>query len=132
MRPALLLLVVSAVAAVAACGASAGGRTPIVFGITGGNAIPYRVTIQPGGNVRVSSGWKVRRQIRPARMRQLRREIQHAHLASSICTNSLPDFATRFVRLGDRRYAVRGECEVPFNRVFGDLTKAVALRARRS
>jgi hypothetical protein len=131
MRPVLLLLVVSA-AAVAACGASAGGETPVVFGITGGNAVPYRVTIQPSGSVQVSRGWKARRQIRPARARQLRREIQHAHLASSICTNSLPDFATRFIRLGDRRYAVRGECEVPFNRVFDDLTKAVVLRARRS
>jgi len=132
MRQALLLLAVSVAAAVAACPASASGSTPIVFGITGGNALPYRVTIQPNGTVRLRGpAWRVRRQIRPAQVRRLRREIQRAHLATSTCTNSLPDFGTRFIRLGDHRFAVRGECEVPFNHVFGDLENAVALRARR-
>jgi hypothetical protein len=131
VRPALLFVAVFVAAAVAACGASASGRTPIVFGVTGGNVIGYRVTIQPNGSVRVrGSRWKVRGQIRPSRVRQLRREIQHAHLATSTCPGSLPDFATRFIRLGDHRYAVRGECEVPFSRVFKDLEAAVALRAR--
>jgi hypothetical protein len=131
MRPALLLLAVVLAAAVAACGASAAGRTPIVFGVTGGNVIGYRVTIQPNGSVRVRGSRRtVRRQIRPARVRQLRREIQHANLATSTCVGSLPDFATRFIRLGDRQFAVRGECEVPFNHVFNDLEKTVASRAR--
>jgi hypothetical protein len=65
-------------------------------------------------------------------VRRLRREIQHAHLATSTCAGSLPDFVTRFIRVGDRRYAVRGECEVPFNRVFHDLETAVGLLAKAS
>lgn len=133
MRPAVLFLGVFVVAAVAACGASASGRTPIVFGVAGGNVIPYRLTIQPNGSVRLRGrGWKFRKQIRPAQVRRLRGEIQHAHLATSTCTGSLPDFATRFIRVGDRRYAVRGECEVPFNHVFHDLETAVRLRAKAS
>jgi hypothetical protein len=131
VRVALLLLALSVAAAVAACGAGAAGRTPIVFGATGGNVIGYRVTIQPNGSVRVRGRpWKFRRQVRPARVRRLRREIQRAHLATSTCTGSLPDFATKYIRLGDRRYAVRGGCEVPFTRVFNDLVAAVRLRAR--
>jgi hypothetical protein len=131
MRRTLLILALAVAAAVAACGARAAGSTPIVFGTTGGNLIGYQVTIESGGTVHLRGPrWRFRRHIRPARVRELRREIRHAKLASSICANSLPDFATRFIRLGDRRFAVRGECEAAFNRVFGDLEKAVALRPR--
>jgi hypothetical protein len=129
VRPVILLLAALA-AAVAACGASAGGGTPIVFGTTGGNVIGFHVTIQPNGNVSVTGrGWKYRRQIRPARVRQLRRDIQDAHLASRACPGTLPDFASRFIRLGDRTYEVRGGCEQRFQRVFAALASAVALRA---
>ena len=41
-------------AALAACGSAAVTHMPIVFGITGGNIAPYRVSIQPNGSVRVS------------------------------------------------------------------------------
>lgn len=130
MRPALLFLAVLAVSAAAACGASAGGRTPIVFGTTGGNLIGYHVTIQPNGSVRVRGrGWKYRKQIRPAQVRQLRREIRHAHLATTVCAGSLPDFASKFVRVGGRTVQVRGGCEPRFQRVFRALVSAVALRA---
>jgi hypothetical protein len=129
MRPGLLLLVVLVVAAVGACGASAGGPTPIVFGTTGGNLIGYHVTIQPNGSVRLKGdGWRFRKQIRPARVRQLRREIQNAHLASRLCPGSLPDFASRFIRLDGRTFQVRGGCEQRFQRVFAALVSAVALR----
>jgi len=129
VRVVILLLALSVAAAVAACGASAAGPTPIGFGVTGGNLAGYRVTIEPNGSVRLrGEPLTFRRQIRPARVRQLRSEIQRAHLATAICAGSLPDFSTRYIRLGDRRFAVRGRCEVPFNRVFSDLEKAVALR----
>jgi hypothetical protein len=130
VRSALLFLAALVVAAAAACGASAGSRTPIVFGTTGGNLIGYHVTIQPNGGVRVrGEGWTARRQIRPARVRQLRREIQHAHLATTLCPGSLPDFASKFIRFSGRTVQVRGGCEQRFQRVFDALVSAVALRA---
>jgi hypothetical protein len=131
VRPALLFLAVLAVAAVAACGASAGGTTPIVFGTSGGNLIGYHVTIQPNGSVRVrGEGWSARKQIRPARVRQLWREIQHAHLVTTMCPGSLPDFASKLIRFGGRTAQVRGGCEPRFQRVYHALVSAVALRAR--
>jgi hypothetical protein len=130
VRLALLLLAVFAAAAVAAC-ANAGGRTPIVFGLTGGNAISYHVTIQPNGSVRASKGWRVRNQIPPRQVRSLRREIQNAHLATRMCAGTLPDFATSFIRLGARTVKLHGECEARFSRVYGDLEAAVKLRVGR-
>src|SRR5262249_55605421 len=129
VRVVLLLLALSVAAAVAACGASAAGPTPIGFGVTGGDPARDRLGIVPDGSgPRPRGPVTVRRHVRAARVRQLRSEIQRAHLATAICTGSLPDFSTRYIRLGDRRFAVRGRCEVPFNRVFSDLEKAVALR----
>jgi hypothetical protein len=116
------------VVATAACGASAAGEAPIVFGIAGGNVIPYRVTIQPNGRVRVT-GRKARRQIAPARVRQLRREIQRAHLASRRCAGVPPDVATQYIRLGGRRYVVHGGCEARFRHVWNDLLRTVRLRS---
>ena len=70
-------------AALTGCGSGATEHAPIVFGITGGNMVPYRVSIQPNGSVRVTgSGLASRRHVTPARVRNLQREIQQAHLAS--------------------------------------------------
>jgi hypothetical protein len=129
MRPVLLLAVV--VAAVAPSGAGAAGSTPIVFGLTGGNLVPYHVTIEPDGSVRVSKGWRVRKQILPSKARGLRREIRNAHLKTRMCAGTLPDFATSYIRLDGRTVKLHGECEARFTRVYDDLTAAVRLRHRR-
>ena len=118
-------------AALTACGAGAVGRAPIVFGITGGNMIPYRVSIQPNGSVRIrGSGRAARRQIPPARVQQLRTEIRRAHLAGLMCVGVLPDVAGRYIRLGRRTVTVHGDCEMSFESVWKDLVRAVGLRAR--
>jgi hypothetical protein len=130
VRLALLLPAVFAAAAVAAY-ANAGERTPIVFGLTGGNAMPYHVTIQPNGSVRAGRGWRVRKQIPPSRVQSLRREIQNAHLTTRMCAGTLPDIAANFIRLGGRTVTVHGECEPRFTHVYGDLAAAVKLRVRR-
>ena len=123
-----LLLAVVGAAAVAACGASAGSSTPIVFGLTGGNAVPYRVTIQPDGSVRATQGWSVRKRILPRQVRRLRSEIRNAHLTSRLCPGFLPDFATNYIRLDGRTVRVHGQCEQRFTRVYDDLLAAVKLR----
>ena len=124
-----MLLAVFAAAAVAACGASAGGSVPIVFGITGGNLVPYRVTIQPNGSIRASRGWSVRKEILPRQARRLRTEITNAHLTTRMCAGALPDFATNYIQFGGRTFKLHGRCEPRFSRVFGDLVVAVKLRA---
>jgi hypothetical protein len=130
VRPALLLAVVLALAA-AACGASAAGGNPIRFGLGGGNIFGYRVTIRPNGSVRIRGRPRrtVRREIAPVRVRQLRLEIQHAHLASRECLGALPDLASRYVGVGGRTVTVHGACEAGFNRVWNDLAQAVGIRA---
>jgi hypothetical protein len=128
MRAALLLAVV---VAVTACGgASAAGHTPIAFGITGGNLAPYHVTIQPNGSVRVRGSQRTsRRQIAPARVRRLRREIERAHLSSRRCGGVLPDIASRYVRAGGPTVTVHGGCDADFERVWNDLAQALGLRS---
>ena len=114
-----------------ACGGGAGAaaRGPIVFGITGGNVMEYRVSIQPNGSVGVKGAEASRRQIRPTQARRLRNEIRHANLRSVTCSGALPDFARRYVRLDGRTVTVHGSCEARFQRVWNDLAQAVGLHA---
>jgi hypothetical protein len=117
-----IAVVAAIVAMVTACGSSSTARGPIVFGVRGGNIAPYRVSIQPNGSVRVTGlQRRLRRRILPARVRQLRREIQQAHLSSRRCTGVLPDVASRYIGA----VTVHGDCEAQFARVWNDLAKAV-------
>jgi hypothetical protein len=120
------LLVLAAFApALAACGSTAAAHTPIVFGTTGGNIVPFRVTIQPNGGVRGRAEGSLGRQIPSARVGELTNEIQQAHLASRRCAGVLPDLASRYIRAGGRTVTVHGTCEPEFERVWNDLTRAV-------
>jgi hypothetical protein len=122
------VVLAASTAALAACGSAAVADTPIVFGITGGNIAPYRVSIRPNGSVRGSgSQGTVRRQIPPPRVRQLPHEIEQAHLASRSCPGSVPDVASQYIRVGGRTVTVHGGCEAQFRRVWGDLLQAVGL-----
>jgi hypothetical protein len=113
-------------AALSGCGAAAAAGTSIVFGISGGNIAPYRVSIQPTGIVKIrASLGSHRRRLAPARVRRLRSEIRQAHLESRRCSGVLPDIASRYIRVGSRTVTVHGGCERAFNRVWNDLTSAV-------
>jgi hypothetical protein len=113
----------------AACGAATtpAHQTPIAFGVTGGNVVGYRVSIQPDGTVRsTGSARVVRRQVATARLGQLRDEIEHAQLVSRSCPGVLPDIAGRYIRVGRSTVTVHGDCEAAFERVWSDLTRSVA------
>jgi hypothetical protein len=115
-------------AALIGCGLSAAAaHTSIGFGIRGGNISPYSVSIQPTGTIKIysSGGNHPRRRLAPARVRRLRAEIQQAHLTSRRCPGVLPDFASRYIRVGSRTVTVHGGCERSFNRVWNDLSRAV-------
>jgi hypothetical protein len=100
-----------------------------VFGVTGGNVVGHRVSITPDGSVRgTGSAHALRRRIATARLRQLRNEIEQAQLVSRRCPGVLPDLARRYIRVGRRTVTVHGDCEAGFERVWSDLTRAVAVR----
>ena len=124
----VLLLAVTGVLAITACGASAATRSrPIKFGLTGGNIAGYSVSIKPRGQVTIKRTQGVRhRKIAAKRVRRLGQEISGADFAKSrICAGSLPDMATEYIRLGTQTYRLRGRCEPRFQRVWRDLTHAV-------
>jgi hypothetical protein len=109
----------------AACGGSGEvTETPIVFGITGGNIAPYRVSIQPDGTVRGAG----HRQIPSAQVRRLQQEIEQAHLTSRRCNGTLADVASQYIRAGGRAVTVHGACEPSFERVWHDLAQAAGVR----
>jgi hypothetical protein len=118
------------VGSVVACGAATRPdhtSTRISFGITGGNVVGYRVSIQPDGSVRsTGSARAIRPRIATARFRQLRDEIEHAQLVSRSCPGALPDLARQYIRVGRRTVTVHGDCEPAFARVWTDLTRAVS------
>jgi hypothetical protein len=124
-----VVVLISIAAALAACGSTEVAQTPIVFGITGGNIAPYRVSIEPNGSVRAGGSSASARQISPARVRQLRLEIERADLASRRCAGTLPDIASRYIGFGGRTYVVHGGCEAGFERVWPDLQRAVGIRS---
>jgi hypothetical protein len=121
-----LVVLVAIIVSLAACGSTAVAQTPIVFGVTGGNIVPYRVSIQPDGSVRAGGTHaNPRRRISRARVRVLRLRIERADLASRSCPGVLPDIAGRYIRYGGRTVTVHGTCEPGFERVWNDLTRAV-------
>jgi hypothetical protein len=95
--------------------------------MAGGNFAPFSVSIQPTGTVKINTplGVRHRRRLTTTRVRQLRLEIQRAHLRSRRCPGVLPDVASRYIRVGSRLATVHGACDPAFNRVWNDLSRAV-------
>jgi hypothetical protein len=88
--------------------------------------VGYRVSIQSNGSVRsTGSARAIRRQIAASRLRQLRDDIEHAHLTSRSCPGALPDLARQYIRVGRRTITVHGDCEAGFERVWSELARAV-------
>jgi hypothetical protein len=124
----LLIFLVPLLLAGAACGASDPAHTPLVFGVGGGNMVPYRVTIQPNGVVRATGSVHPRRRHLPvSTVQRLRNEVLQAHLTSRDCQGTLPDVGRQYIRAGSRTWTVHGGCEKRFARAWGDLARAVGL-----
>lgn len=117
-----------AVGLAAAASATTRAR-PIQFGRSGGNGPQWAVSIGSGGTVTITtSGGPTRhRTITTARVRQLDREIQRAHLAKKrICAGSNPDFTSQYIRFAGHEFVLRGSCEPKFTRVWNDLAPLAA------
>jgi hypothetical protein len=74
-----IIVLAALLGGVCACGSSAASTTPhrIVFGVAGGNLVPYQVTIEPTGRVRSSGPLRPRvRQLSHAKVLSLSRLVR--------------------------------------------------------
>ena len=99
-----------------------------VFGREGGNVVPLRAVIYPGGRVVVNG--QPGRHLTRAKVTALRRYAaaqRFAQLPRRIeCPGVLPDIATLYVKVGRARTVTEhGSCNRRFNRVYAALAKAV-------
>ncbi len=120
---------------VCACGSSAASTTPhrIVFGIVGGNMVPFQVTIEPTGRIHASGPLEPgRRHLSHAKLVSLSRLVREdfsAGLKSRLCPGTNPDVGSEFVHAYGRTVRVHGGCEPRFSRLWSTLAKAVGLRS---
>ena len=129
-------MLVASAAALAASGSSAASTTAtplrIAFGVTGGNIVPWQVTIEPTGRVRASRFMRpTRRRLALAKVVSLSRLVRQdfaAGLKSRDCSGTLPDIGSHFIRATGRTVTVHGSCVPRFNRLWHTLGRAVGLR----
>jgi hypothetical protein len=117
-----------------ACGSSAASTTPhrIVFGVAGGNLVPYQVTIEPTGRIRSTGPLRPRvRRLSHAKVVSLSRLVRQdfaAGLKSRLCPGTNPDVGSEFIHAYGRTVRVHGSCEPHFHRLWDTLAQAVGLR----
>jgi hypothetical protein len=117
-----------------ACGSSAASTTPhrIVFGVTGGNLVPYQVTIEPTGRVRSSGPLMPRvRRLSHAKVVSLSRLVRQdfaSGLKSRLCPGTNPDIASDYIQAYARTVRVHGSCEPRFHRLWDTFARTVGLR----
>lgn len=103
----------------------------IVFGIGGGNLIPFRITLEPDGRVRHSGPMRPRRHhLSRAEVVSLFRLVRvdlRDGLTSRQCSGTNPDVGSRFIRGLGRTITVHGSCEPRFTRLWRMLAQAVGL-----
>lgn len=121
-----------ALAALALAPAASAGGGAIAFGRTGGNIVPFRVTISASGVVTASGPVHVARtHLSPAALAALRRAVAKAGVAAlpmrTDCPGTLPDVASLYATLGGRTVTVHGGCSPRFARAWRALVAAVGL-----
>jgi hypothetical protein len=99
-----------------------------VFGREGGNVVPLRAVIYPGGRVVVNG--QPGRHLTRAKVTALRRYAAAQRLSKLPrrieCPGVLPDIATLYVKVGRARTdSEHGSCSRRFDRVYAALAKAV-------
>jgi hypothetical protein len=119
---------------VCACGSSAASTPPhrIVFGVGGGNMVPFQVTIEPTGRVRSSGPLAPKiRHLSHAKVVSLSRLVREdfaSGLKSRLCPGTNPDVGSDFIQAYGRTVRVHGSCEPRFHRLWDTLARAVGLR----
>jgi hypothetical protein len=128
---ALVAVLLLAAALPSAVGASA--QRGFAFGRSGGNIIPFTVSIENNGRVHVSGPVAVERKkltlIEVANLNRVVATNGFERLRpKNECPNALPDVAWTFVRVGPLRVKVHGDCLARYQRVYNALAHAVRLK----
>jgi len=129
-RLAAIALAAASLAAVPAAGAAP--AVAVAFGRTGGNIIPFTVTIAGDGSVHAVGPVKAgltRLSAAPlASLRKLAASIRFATLpAQTNCPRTLPDIASTFVQVGARTVRVHGTCVPRYTKLWAAVSAAVKL-----
>ncbi|HLY94188.1 MAG TPA: hypothetical protein VKP14_05020 [Gaiellaceae bacterium] len=102
------------------------------FGRTGGNIIPFTVTIATSGRVQVSGPVQVDKhtltQAQLAGLNRIAAQVRFSSLQGAMCPRTLPDVASTFIKKGPHTVRVHGTCVAAYQRLWAALTAAVRLR----
>jgi len=102
------------------------------FGRTGGNIIPFTVTVAASGRVQVSGPVHVGRSaLTKAQLLGLDRvaaQVKFSSMHGAMCPGTLPDVASTFIRHGSRTVRVHGACIAAYERLWNVLSAAVQLK----
>jgi hypothetical protein len=128
---ALVAVLLLAAALPSALGASA--QRGFAFGRTGGNIVPFTVSIENNGRVHVSGPVVVmRKKLTRLEVADLNRVVATNGFERlppmNECPDTLPDVAATFVRVGPLRVQVHGSCLARYQRVYNALARAVRLK----
>jgi hypothetical protein len=105
--------------------------TGFAFGRTGGNIMPFSVTIAASGTVTATGAAPAHVDaVTKQRLAILNRAALDARFrtlpAATSCPGTLPDVAAQFIRVGGRTVRVHGTCVKRFNRLWAALNDAAA------
>jgi len=130
-RLAAIALAAALLAAVPAAGA-ASPSLAFAFGRTGGNIIPFTVTIARDGSVHavgpVKAGRASLSAAQLAGLRKLAASVRFATLpAQTNCPGTLPDIASTFVQVGARTARVHDTCLPRYTKLWAAVSAAVKL-----
>lgn len=106
------------------------GKHGFEFGRTGGNIMPFTVTISATGVVRTAGAAPKHVAVVSKHQLTVLTGIALAVRFSTIpavtaCPNTLPDIAAQFIRVEGRTVRVHGACLKRFNRLWTALNRAV-------
>jgi hypothetical protein len=106
-------------------------KTGFAYGRTGGNIMPFTVTIATSGTVKTTGA--VPDHVATVSMQQLANlnriafDVSFSTIAAvTACPSTLPDVTAQWIRVGSRTVRVHGGCVKRFNRLWTALDRAVA------
>jgi hypothetical protein len=117
---------------------TASAQPAITFGVTGGNLMPWNVTIDGDGTI-TGSGWNKPQNAHltdpknslPALFKLADTEGFWSQAASTSCTGTLPDIVTQYIRInsstGSKKVSVHGGCVANFSQLIAVLENAAGV-----
>lgn len=105
-------------------------QTGFAFGRTGGNIMPFTISIATTGRVTATGAAPVHANtVSKLRLANLNRAVLGAQFetmpAVTNCPSTLPDVASQVIRVGGRTVRVHGGCVARFNRLWTAMSRAV-------